>query len=160
MTTPLDIAIKKIGVREVTRNQSPEIAVFWKDTNYPAGFINREPWCAAFVCYCLAEAFRQGWRPKVKALPKEAAVRYFLDWCRGRYGVEVWANDGKRLPQPGDLAVFLPKLSHIGFVERCADRTLFTIEGNTDDGGSREGDGVHQRQRALSFPGWFIRFPN
>lgn len=158
MPTPLDIALKQIGVREVTRNQSPEIALFWKDTSYPGGYDAREPWCAAFVCYCLAEAARQGWRPKVKVLPREAAVRYFLDWCRGRYGVEVWANDGKRLPQPGDLAVFLPRLSHIGFVERLADRTLFTVEGNTDDGGSREGDGVHRRQRALAFPGFFIRF--
>lgn len=156
--TPIEIAARYIGARETSRNQGPEIALFWNDTGYPQGDENREPWCAAFVCHCLAEAARQGWRPRVKALPCEAAVRYFLDWCRGRYGVEVWANDGRRLPQPGDIAVFLPRLSHIGFVERVAGRTLHTIEGNTDDGGSREGDGVHRRQRALSFPGWFVRF--
>ncbi len=156
--TPLEVAIRHVGVRETSRNQGPEIALFWNDTSYPAGDENREPWCAAFVCFCLAEAVRQGWRPRVKALPREAAVRYFLDWCRGRYGVEVWENDGKRPPQAGDIAVFLPRLSHIGFVESISGRTLTTIEGNTDAGGGREGDGVHRRQRALSFPGWFVRF--
>jgi hypothetical protein len=156
--TPIDIAARHVGARETSRNQGPEIALFWNDTTYPRGNENREPWCSAFVCYCLAEAARQGWRPKVKTLPREAAVRYFLDWCRGRYGVEVWANDGRRLPQAGDIAVFLPRLSHIGFVENVSGRTLGTIEGNTDDGGGREGDGVHRRQRALSFPGWFVRF--
>ncbi len=156
--TPLEIAAGHVGVRETSRNQGPEIVLFWNDTSYPAGDENREPWCAAFVCFCLAEAARQGWRPKVKALPHEAAVRYFLDWCRGRYGVEVWPNDGSRRPQAGDIAVFLPRLSHIGFIEDVSGRTLHTIEGNTDDGGSREGDGVHRRQRALSFPGWFVRF--
>ncbi len=122
--SPLEIASRYVGVRETSRNQAPEIALFWNDTGYPQGDENREPWCAAFVCYCLAEAARQGWRPKVKALPREAAVRYFLDWCRGRYGVDVWANDGRRLPMAGDLTVFLPRLSHIGslrvwLAERC-----------------------------------------
>lgn len=158
MKTPLDIARGYVGLREISPNRAPEISTFWDDTSYPQGDENREPWCAAFVCHCIAEAARQGWTHEVKALPKEAAVRYFLDWCQGRFGVEVWANNGRRLPQPGDIAVFLPRLSHIGIVESVSGKTLNTIEGNTNDAGSREGDGVYRKQRAISLPGYFIRF--
>lgn len=157
MITPLIVARRFLGTREVSRNQSPEIATFWPDTSYPDGMRNREPWCAAFVCHCLAQAAREGWQHQCKTLPREAAVREFLTWCKGRPGVHLFAN-GKDTPQPGDIVIFLPQLRHIGFIDHVERKTLYTVEGNTDGGGGRDGDGVYERQRSAAFPGWFARF--
>ena len=41
---------------------------------------------------------------------------------------------------------------HMGFVERAAGGKLVTIEGNTNDGGSREGIGVFRRRSAAVPP--------
>lgn len=156
MKTPLEIAQSLIGTEEESRNRGRVIDTFWKDTNYTNGYINREPWCAAFVCYCVAEAVRSGWKMLSKFPPKDAAVRYFLKWAEGRKGVKVFRPSEEK-PIPGDIVVFLPKLSHIGFVEKVEGDTLICIEGNTDDQGSREGTKVARRRRAKSFPGWIIR---
>lgn len=154
--TPLEIAIRFVGLREESKNRSSEITKFWLDTSYPTGAINREPWCAAFVCYCLAQASREGWVHKAKALPREGAVRYFLDWCRGRDGVDLF-NPTTNPLLPGDIIIFLPNLSHIGFLESVDGQTLRTIEGNTNIEGGREGDGVYRRKRAITYPGWVAR---
>jgi hypothetical protein len=130
----------------------------WKDTSYGVeGHANKEPWCATLICHCLAQAAREGWTTAAKSLPKEASVRFFLQWAQKRPGVEVF-KPGSRPLLPNDIVVFLPRLSHIGILERVEGSTLHTIEGNTNPAGSREGDGVYRKTRALSFPGHIIRF--
>lgn len=156
MKTPLDIAISYIGTKEVSTNRSPEIAKMWDDTSYEQGDENREPWCAAFVCHCLHEAARQGWTHAVKKLPRDASVRNFLKWCQGRPGVKLMRTSEKLLP--GDVIIFLPKLSHIGILKSVQGERLFVVEGNTDKAGRREGIEVALKDRAKSFPGWAARF--
>lgn len=57
----------------------------------------------------------------------------------------------KKIPETGDVfLIWFPKLgrpAHIGFVERWGNRTVITVEGNTNDNGSREGDGVYRKRR-------------
>lgn len=61
----------------------------------------------------------------------------------------------------GDIVTFLPQLSHIGIVAKDYDGKgiVHTIEGNTNQSGSREGDGVYRKARILHDCGTFIRIP-
>lgn len=157
MITPLDIARRFIGMKETSRNSAPQLAAMWKDTSYPDGMKNREPWCAAFVCHCLHQAAREGWKPAADSLPQEASVRGFLKWCRGRKGVTIADPKAPGL-LPGDIIIFLPRLSHIGILESYHGQTLATIEGNTNSSGGREGDGCYRKLRSRGYPGFIARF--
>ena len=58
-------------------------------------------------------------------------------------------------PRPGDVFTLyyanMKRVGHVGFIEIWddprADDWVFTVEGNTNGEGSREGDGVHRRRR-------------
>jgi hypothetical protein len=41
-------------------------------------------------------------------------------------------------------------VGHTGLVEKVSGDFAITIEGNTNNGGSRDGDGVYRRRRLLS----------
>lgn len=162
-----DIASKFLGLKEVTPNRFAGIDRFWADTNYPDGWKNREPWCSAFVSYCVNEADRQSEAIKLRIPPRFAAVSSWLAWAkRPETGCLVFGPDSKiHKPQRGDLVTYLPHLSHIGIVASFDGvRFLHTIEGNTspnprDRGTDRDGDGIYDRIRNLSFCGTFIRIP-
>lgn len=68
---------------------------------------------------------------------------------------------GKYKPEAGDVVSFLPHLSHIGVVaeDGVSGGFVHTIEGNTNDAGSHEGDCVAAKTRALTFCGEFYRIP-
>lgn len=104
------------------------------------------PWCAAFVCWCYREAMQTA-APGVKR-PRTASAYDFERWAR---------DEGALLMKPpgaakrGDIVVF--RFSHIGVVVRDqvpGDSVLHTVEGNTNQAGEREGDGVWRKTRALS----------
>jgi hypothetical protein len=44
----------------------------------------------------------------------------------------------------------LKRVGHVGFIEKIDGGSATTIEGNTNGGGSREGDGVYRKIRRLS----------
>ena len=60
------------------------------------------------------------------------------------------ARDDVRLVRPGQVFVLSSGggLGHVGIVESVSAGVLATIEGNTNDGGSREGVGVFRRAGA------------
>jgi hypothetical protein len=155
-----DIAAQYVGTRETTPNRFAGIDKFWAATNYPDGGKNREPWCSAFVAYCVQEADRQSAAIRLRVPPRFAAVRDWVPWAR-QAGCIVFSNTSTAYtPERGDIVVFRPRLSHIGIVSGPAGRGMFpTIEGNTNADGSREGDGCYEKLRSLSFGGSFIRIP-
>lgn len=57
------------------------------------------------------------------------------------------ARDDVRLVRPGQVFVLSTGggLGHVGLVESVSAGILTTIEGNTNDGGSRNGVGVFRR---------------
>ena len=138
------------GIREVTRNQHPELVKYWKATSYgSAGFANREPWCAAFLCWLVAESASRVWGSIPFPLPKSAGV---INWPAWAKSVAGW----KCLPpstrvEPGDIVCWDfngPKASgtHIGLATADEHKTQFpTIEGNTNGEGSRDGDGLYAK---------------
>lgn len=129
----LYVARSQVGVREVTANWSPVIKLYLK----VAGVFFPAPWCAAFLTWCLLEAGADR-----KKLPKFPASTYYW-WS--------WAKANGRLlnaPSRGRLIVVNgAKGGHIGVVRAVDGALVETIEGNTDDKGSREGIKVADRTR-------------
>ncbi len=143
------VAEKHVGEREESRNRSPFILRLWRETWADGGdyYEGREPWCAAFVCWCIKQACAADTRLKVpfEMSPSVHSIAESLRHGIGRGGARIvpW-----REAQRGDVITFLPSFSHIGIVDECCAGGLITIEGNTNDAGSREGDGVYRKQRA------------
>ncbi len=161
-----DVAREYIGLRETSKNRGPHLEEFWKATGYPDGAQNREPWCSAFAAFCVAEGDRRSPALKLRKPPAFSAVKDWIPWAnKPESGCVVFTSDKVQLdrykPEAGDIVVFLPKLSHIGIVAEGyrGNGMVGTIEGNTNEAGGREGDGVFRKVRALSFCGTFIRLP-
>lgn len=139
----------EIGVSEVTKNKAPEIAKYWAATNYLTGMENREPWCAAFVCWCIREGVRNGNTPILWALPRTATAFGFDDEWAPKNKLRVTKAPAASDLLVGDVVVF--RFSHVGiYVGPVSPTSILTVEGNTNGEGSREGDGVYQKIRPLN----------
>lgn len=155
----LKAAKSQIGVQETSRNAGPALVKYWDATSYPDGDEDRQPWCAAFVAWCVFEAMKSEPLLAVgdKTRPRSAAVKDWVPWAlKPSNGCVVFGpKDPKWKPDAGDIVVFT--FSHIGIVERFDGKLVHTIEGNTNEAGSREGVKVMRRQRKLSECKSFIR---
>lgn len=142
----VEIAKTQVGIREVTKNQGPGIEKFWTATSYKDGFKNREPYCAAFVCWLVHEACKNQAIPF--SLPTSPVAYDFEKWgaANSNKGVSVLSNSASL--KAGDIFT-LATASHVGLIKSVGKSTVTTIEGNTDGSGSREGDGVYERTRAI-----------
>lgn len=139
----------EVGVSEVTKNQAPEIAKYWQATSYPDGMGNREPWCAAFVCWCVREGVRNSNAQVTWTLPRTAtAFGFDTDWATKNKLRVISAPSAADL-KVGDILVF--RFSHVGiYAGPVNSDSVLTVEGNTNGTGSREGDGVYLKTRSLS----------
>ncbi|HYN22170.1 MAG TPA: CHAP domain-containing protein [Thermoanaerobaculia bacterium] len=148
LTEVLAFAVTQIGVRETTPNRGPEVDEYVKSVGLdPAG---RFAWCVAFVYFCFDKAAKKLGR--TNPMIKTAGV---LDhWNKaGLKGIpRVTATQAKHNPslvKPGHIFVIdtgpAGGAGHTGLVERVIGGKLVTIEGNTNEGGSREGVGVFRR---------------
>jgi hypothetical protein len=144
----LDFAATQIGVMESPRgsNRGPQVDKYVASVGLnPAG---QFAWCVAFVYFCFEQAAKKLGRSN--PMIKTGGV---LDhWNRaGTQGVPRITNaraiNNPSLVKPGQIfAISLGGgLGHAGLVERVAGGKLVTIEGNTNDGGSRDGIGVFRR---------------
>ena len=132
----LEVAQTQIGVREIPKgsNWGPEVSVYLQSVGikFPAS------WCMAFVYWCHDKA-ASGLRIK-NPMYKTGGV--LLEWNKSK-------SKFSNTPQPG--AVFIMDygrgLGHTGIVESFTKDEIFTIEGNTNDTGSREGYEVCRRTR-------------
>lgn len=139
------------NIRETSKNQGAEIEKYWTATSYPKGFVNREPYCAAFLCWLVKVAFQS----KVISftLPTSPVAYDFEKWAKSnsKKGVGVFSE-----PKAGDIFT-LATASHCGLVESVRGDSVVTIEANTNEAGSREGDGVYRKTRKISTVSQFIR---
>ncbi|RXF67710.1 hypothetical protein [Arcticibacter tournemirensis] len=191
----------ELGVREATgRNDGNSVEGYLRYVGLKKG----DPWCAAFVCYCLGKAGianpRTGYCPVLFAREK-------VIWTRGlkvegsRLKVEsgLGAESGKQKvegsrlkvesakpstcdlqntthnsshnssrnpscnPSSGDVfGIYFPekgRIAHVGFVDEWGDKYAITVEGNTNEAGSREGDGVYRKRRLISSIYKVARYP-
>lgn len=112
-----------------------------------AGVDPGEPWCASFITYLLKFV---GHMPAVSG---PAAVASWAHWAE-KHGAIV------SQPKRGDLFFLLHAngQGHIGIVLENTGGKIRTIEGNSNDDGSREGYEVVRRSRAIAGLR-FIRLP-
>jgi hypothetical protein len=109
------------------------------------------PWCAAYVADVGVIALQERW-----PLPKTASCA-----ALGEHAARAGILEEK--PQVGDVFLVhypsLGRFAHTGFVTAVrADGKIETIEGNTNDGGSRDGWGVFRRVRTPQAKDRFIRW--
>jgi len=129
----------QIGIRESTGNNDGHYVELYLNS---AGLGKGYPWCAAFVnwtflqCGDTLNLKYPAWVPSY--FPDENLIME-----RGKLQL--------RRPMFGDLiGIWFPKkkrLAHIGFYDGENSKYYFTVEGNTNEVGSREGDGVYRKRR-------------
>lgn len=101
------------------------------------------PWCMAFVYACFMKASRD--LGVLNPLPKTGGVLTAWNLMPKQYRVVG-------MPQAGDVFImdFGGGKGHTGIVEKVEGIHIHTIEGNTNDDGSREGYEVARRKRTIS----------
>ena len=117
-------------------NRGKEVARYLASTGLGPGY----PWCAAFVSWCYQQA-------RIDA-PRSAWVPAFF--AKGKM-IYLRSKFQSKTPETGDVFsiwyAHLGRPAHIGFVDRWGENWIITVEGNTNEGGSREGIGVFKKRR-------------
>lgn len=145
------IAVSQIGVMEqpAGSNRGPEVDRYLKATGLDP-IQGSFPWCAAFVFWCFNEAAKTLGRQN----PVMRTAGVLNHWDRaGAASVEritaAKAHMHEALVQPGHIFIIDTGepggAGHTGLIEQVVAGKLVTIEGNTNDGGAREGVGVFRR---------------
>lgn len=147
----LEVAAGEIGVLEdpPASNRGQRVEQYQRSTGVDPG----EPWCAAFVYWSFMTA------AAALGIPNPMKEKK----CRTGSVVDLWdralANGVKTVTREAALddpssirpgMVFIITMAgghgHTGLVARVLGNQLETIEGNTNDDGSREGIGVFRRR--------------
>ena len=133
----LEIAITQIGKREnpLGSNWGEPVQSYLRSVGigFPAS------WCMAFVFWCFKNASIQ--LDVINTAVKTGGV------------LKAWNNATKETksntPVIGSIFImdFGKGLGHTGIVEKFDDTFIYTIEGNTNDTGSREGIAVCRKTR-------------
>ena len=132
-------AEKHLQVREATgNNDGVWVEKFLASTGLGKGYA----WCAAYQTYIHRETGLKS--------PKSARV---VDWFK----TPVWErknNSYQPEAEPGMVgALYYPQLKRYGHILLIVGQdknNYYTIEGNTNGAGSREGDGVYKKIRSKS----------
>jgi len=140
------IAKSRVGnTYETSVNQGPGIAEFWSATNYPGGYNDRAPWCAAFTSWCVQQTgvLPDNIRPKSASAFKGGG---YESWAQSNSSIAKLITNPRTI-NAGDLVVF--SFSHIGIASTNSDAngSFQCVEGNTNLAGSREGNGVYEKTR-------------
>lgn len=144
----LQIAISQLGVEEMPKgsNAGPAVEKYLKSVGLGKGYA----WCMAFAYFCYKEASTQLGIPN--PLYKTAGV--LMQWNKS-------PHLQSKTPVPGCLFImdYGGGKGHTGFVEKILPGgKIQTIEGNTNDDGSREGYEVCRRERTIASCKGFIVF--
>lgn len=134
----VDKAESQIGVREVGNNRGDSVVKYLNTTGLGGGYA----WCAAFVnwvyqgCGISTPEDKAAWSPSW--FPDERTV-----WKRQDVeGINPTAGDAF-----GIYFSSKSRIAHVGIVANVTKDYFVTIEGNTNEGGAREGDGVYKKRR-------------
>jgi len=131
----------EVGVRELTgRNDGQRVEEYLS----AAGRKKGDAWCAAFITWVFKQAgvkaVVSGWSP---------------DWFPARNTIYTRGAKTNRIPGKADvLGIYFPekkRIAHVGIIDEWgAGNFSISVEGNTNDTGSREGDGVYVKRRLKS----------
>jgi hypothetical protein len=144
----LAFAATQIGTLEdpPLSNRGKQVEAYLASVGVPPG----NPWCAAFVYSCVAQAAKAD--SLANPLPKTGGV---LDmWRKALKAGLPCLTTQQAVAAPGLVSsgmIFIMDFGegkgHTGFVKALAGGRLSTIEGNSNDDGSRDGVGVFELTR-------------
>ena len=143
----LDMAATQVGTIESgTSNYGPEVRDYLASTGFKEG----APWCAAFVHWSYRSCDRVIEPPRSFALAANWHSKSHRVWEKGGW-VPDTADTWQRISANGDhFALWysnLNRIGHTGLIYKETEQFFYTIEGNTNSGGERDGDGVFRRKR-------------
>jgi hypothetical protein len=145
----LEIAITQLGVEEKPHgsNAGPEVEMYLKSIGLGKGY----SWCMALMYWCMQQAADALGRQN----PMFKTGGVLMQWQKRKTLFGKYSS-----PQPGDIFImdYGKGQGHTGIVERVEDGVVHTIEGNTNDEGSREGYEVCRRTRQRSKILGYLRF--
>lgn len=134
-------------VREATNhNDGPWVEAIQRVTGNRKG----DAWCASFVTFVLDIAYR-GKNPLVRSASCDALLAYAK--------AKGWLVTQ---PLPGDVFLVMKTSTdavHTGIVRGVGRATVATVEGNSNDDGSRDGWGVVKRPARKIAGLTFVRLP-
>lgn len=129
--------LSQVGIREQTgKNDGVAVEKYLQSVGLKKGYA----WCAAFVNWCLSncevETAKSAWCPNW--FPSSKVI-----YSQSKTDI---------VPKSGDVfgIYFADKkrIAHVGFIHHWGESSYcITVEGNTNDYGSREGDGVYSKRR-------------
>lgn len=140
----ISIALAEVGTREIGKNNyGPGPKKYLAACGLPEGYA----YCACFVKWVHLQA---GIKTKGTAWSPSWSVGPEVYYKRNQSTQSV-----AELVEAGDVFTLyythLKRVGHVGLINIAndprADDWYYTIEGNTNGEGSREGDGVHKRRR-------------
>lgn len=146
-------AVTQLGSEEQPKgsNSGPQVNQYLAAVGLAPGYA----WCMAFVYWCVQNASKVSRVPNL--LVKTGGVA--KQWNETTYPK---LTNKSKLIKAGDIFIMqFAEGGHTGFVKAInyTTGTITTIEGNTNDGGSREGYKVAERQRKISSIKGFIQLP-
>ena len=128
--------LSQVGVIEHGYNSGDSVNMYLASVNLKPG----NAWCAAFVSWVYQKNEvlnpKSGWSP---------------NWFTSQY--VIWKSNGlkNQIPKHGDVfGIYFKekkRIAHVGFIHRFGESITITVEGNTNEAGSREGDGVYIKRR-------------
>lgn len=131
----------EIGTVETGWNDGVRVAEYLYSVNLKSG----NPWCAAFVSWTFQQsdviAVKSGWSPS---------------WFPGTHTFYKRGCKEEIVPLPADVfGIWVNsknRIAHVGFIDKWDENSSYciTVEGNTNNAGSREGDGVYVKRRLKS----------
>jgi len=148
LTEVLKIAVTQLGVMEEPpgSNKGPEVDQYLASVDLPPGNF----WCAAFVYWCFNKAAVKSGR--TNPLVKTGHVMTHWNKTTGKKILAAEAVDNPSLVKPGNIFLLNTGGSsgHTGLVEKVDGGFIHTIEGNSNNSGSRNGIGVFRLQRKIA----------
>lgn len=153
----LEIAREQVGLRESGGpNRGPRIEEMQRSVGAKPG----DPWCVAGVYWCYQKAAadlnaRSNGVHFVVPLPRTAGVLKLWNLAPNHFKLPAWTSGGQRPPQPGTLGLHRskskPGRGHLIVVVDTYGAEIHTCEFNTNPAGSRDGDGVYERERGAEY---------
>lgn len=124
----------EIGVREATGNNDGEaVGKYLQSTELDEGYA----WCAAFV----------NWAHEANGIEGPPSAAWSPSW----FPDSKTYDPDDRQPEAADVfGIYFKskgRIAHVGFVDKYKGKMVYTVEGNTNEAGSREGDGVYRKRR-------------
>ncbi|MEJ8816343.1 CHAP domain-containing protein [Lacibacter sp. H407] len=148
LTEAVNVAISQLGVMEDPpgSNKGPIVNQYLASVGLPPGLF----WCAAFVYWCFDKAAVKNGR--ANPLVKTGHVMTHWNKTKGKKILTAEAVDKPSLIKPGHIFMMNTGGSsgHTGIIEKVEGGFVHTIEGNSNNAGSRNGIGVFRLQRKIA----------